>query len=90
MNRRGIVTRYTFIALLASFVLLGGFGPPAFAQNVVEAASIVEKRLAADPAAVYPFMDDGTRDRYRSAVERLAQRAGVSESEVCEAALVRL
>src|SRR5690606_28347700 len=53
----------------------------------VEEASIVEKRLAMDPAGIYTLMDDGTRDRYRSAVERLAARTGVSESQVCDAAL---
>ncbi|HET8986151.1 MAG TPA: glycosyltransferase family 2 protein, partial [Trueperaceae bacterium] len=53
----------------------------------VEATSVVEERLGADPAGVYAAMDDGTRDRYRGAVERLARRAGVSESTVCDAVI---
>lgn len=53
----------------------------------VEAHSAVEARLRQDPHGTYPRMDFATRDRYRHAVERLAQRAGLDEIAVAEAVL---
>lgn len=56
-------------------------------RDFVEDNSIVEKTLRTDPACVYPQMDFDTRDRYRHAVERLAQRSALSEAEVAQKAI---
>lgn len=49
--------------------------------------SRVEAILSRDPSEVYAKMDDASRDRCRHAVEKLARRSGISESQVAEAAL---
>jgi cyclic beta-1,2-glucan synthetase len=52
-----------------------------------EQVSHVEVILRDDPAGVYPAMDFETRDRYRNAIEEIADGARASETEVAEAAL---
>jgi len=52
-----------------------------------EQASHVETILRDDPAGVYSAMDFDTRDRYRNAVEDIADGAPATEWEVAEAAL---
>ncbi|TCP03443.1 cellobiose phosphorylase [Rubrivivax gelatinosus] len=56
-------------------------------RDFVEAQSVVERTLHADPPGVYRRMDFATRDRYRHAVERIARHAPASEQQVAEAAL---
>ena len=56
-------------------------------REFVEAMSVVEQRLALDPAGVYPAMDFATRDRYRHVVEQIARRSSLSEDEVAGAAV---
>jgi cyclic beta-1,2-glucan synthetase len=53
----------------------------------VEAVSRVEALLRTDPAGVYPAMDFDTRDRYRRAVEEIADGARAPEWEIAAAAL---
>jgi cyclic beta-1,2-glucan synthetase len=52
-----------------------------------ERVSVVERMLREDPAGAYAQMDFPTRDRYRNAVEQLAKRARLSESEVAATAI---
>ncbi len=52
-------------------------------SGFVEQVSAVEEILRRDPAGVYPRMDFASRDRYRHAVEDLAERTG--EAQVCVA-----
>ncbi|HXV64107.1 MAG TPA: glucoamylase family protein, partial [Vicinamibacteria bacterium] len=47
-----------------------------------EAVSLVEQVLERDPAGVYGSMDFLSRDRYRQAVERLAERTGEAQLRV--------
>lgn len=56
-------------------------------EELFDRVSPVERVLARDPAGVYPRMDFSTRDRYRRAVEKLADWSGRSEPTVAEAAL---
>ncbi len=56
-------------------------------REFVEAHSVVEQTLHADPAGVYSRMDFATRDRYRHAVERLSKRSPLSEPEVATRAV---
>lgn len=56
-------------------------------KDIFDAASRVEQRLAEDPAGIYPVMDFETRDRYRRAVERLAERSTHNEASVAQAAV---
>ncbi len=51
-------------------------------RDFVEAMSVVEHALLADPAGVYPAMDFATRDEYRHAIEQIAKRGRLSEEEV--------
>ena len=53
----------------------------------VETMSAVHQRLLADPAGAYATMDFGTRNRYRSVIERIARRSERSEIEVADAAV---
>ena len=55
--------------------------------DTVEATSRVEAVLREDPAGIYPAMDFNTRDTYRHAVEDLARRSGLEESEVARRAV---
>ena len=52
-----------------------------------EQVSRVEEILRADPAGVYPAMDFDTRDRYRRAVEEIADGTEASEWDVSETVL---
>ncbi len=56
-------------------------------REFVEAMSVVEQALRADPAAVYGGMDFPTRDRYRHAVEALARHSRLSEADVAHRAV---
>ena len=56
-------------------------------RGVVEALSVVDTILRADPADVFAKMDFRTRDRYRGAVERIANRTGQPEDRVAVKAL---
>ena len=51
-------------------------------REFVETMSVVESSLRADPGGTYGRMDFATRDRYRHAVERIARRGKLDESEV--------
>ncbi len=53
----------------------------------VEAMSLVEEALRADPPGAYRRMDFATRDRYRHVVARLAKHSPMSESAVAQAAI---
>ncbi len=55
---------------------------------VFEDISLVERELRRDPAGVYPRMDFDTRNRYRSVVESMALRSGMSELDVAQRAIV--
>ncbi|MFG5383624.1 GH36-type glycosyl hydrolase domain-containing protein [Yoonia sp. R2-816] len=55
--------------------------------DFVDLASRIEAILASDPAGVYADMTFETRDRYRSAVERLARRCDFSEVAVAHKAV---
>lgn len=59
----------------------GNFG------TLLESSSPVERTLRADPAEIYPRMDEGTRARYRRQVCLLADRYGLEEKEAAEKAL---
>lgn len=54
-------------------------------REFFEECSLVEHVLREDPSGVYPRMDFVSRDRYRHAVEGLAERCPYSEIEVAEA-----
>ncbi|HEV8269063.1 MAG TPA: carbohydrate-binding protein, partial [Thermoanaerobaculia bacterium] len=51
-------------------------------SRYVERVSLVEQILRRDPAAVYPRMDFQSRDRYRQAVEELAEPTGEAQVRV--------
>ena len=51
-------------------------------SRYVERVSLVEQILRRDPAAVYPRMDFQSRDRYRHAVEELAEPTGEAQVRV--------
>ena len=56
-------------------------------RRFVEEMSVVERRLAEDPADVYRAMDFATRDRYRHAVEEIAKGSALEEEAVAGAAV---
>ncbi len=56
-------------------------------REFVEAMSEVEHKLREDPHGLYARMDFATRDRYRHAVESIAKRSELSESEVARKAI---
>ncbi|MDE8653686.1 GH36-type glycosyl hydrolase domain-containing protein [Novosphingobium album (ex Liu et al. 2023)] len=56
-------------------------------KDVFDASSHVERSLRRDPAGTYPAMDFDTRDAYRRAVERLAERSAASEVLVAQSAV---
>ncbi len=58
-------------------------------KDFFDRASRVESILQRDPAMVYARMDFDTRDRYRRAVEELADGSGRPEWEVAETILSR-
>ena len=51
-------------------------------SRFVESVSLVEEILRRDPAGVYPRMDFASRDRYRHAVEDLAEPTGEAQVRV--------
>ncbi|MGD8309033.1 MAG: cyclic beta 1-2 glucan synthetase, partial [Chromatiales bacterium] len=56
-------------------------------RDFVEAVSLVEQTLRADPGGAYAGMDFATRDRYRHVVEKVAKASVVSETGVARRAL---
>ncbi len=56
-------------------------------REFVESMSVVEGILREDPAGVHARMDFGSRDDYRHAVERLARKSGLAESEIARRAV---
>ncbi len=56
-------------------------------RDFVEAMSLVEQTLRADPAAAYAGMDFASRDSYRHAVETIAKASGCSEHAVASQAV---
>lgn len=56
-------------------------------KEFVEQASVVERELRRDPSGIYPQMDFVTRDRYRHAVESVAQSALRHEHELAALAV---
>jgi len=56
-------------------------------KQVFDSASLVERKLSEDPCGVYSFMDFETRDGYRKAVERLAERCDLGEIAVADHAV---
>ncbi len=56
-------------------------------RTLFEALNGVDAVLAQDPAAIYTQMDFATRDRYRHAVEEIAQRSTGDEIQIARAAL---
>jgi cyclic beta-1,2-glucan synthetase len=53
-------------------------------RELFENVSETNRILLGDPSGAFPAMDFATRDRYRHAVERIAKRSKLSESEVAE------
>jgi cyclic beta-1,2-glucan synthetase len=51
-------------------------------NSYFERVSLVEQVLTRDPAGVYAKMDFGSRDRYRHAVEELAERTGEGQVNI--------
>jgi len=56
-------------------------------QEFVEAQSVVEQTLRADPAKIYAQMDFTTRDFYRHNIERIARHSKKTEFEVATLAI---
>ncbi|MBN1473358.1 MAG: hypothetical protein JW914_01970 [Syntrophaceae bacterium] len=56
-------------------------------HEFVETMSVVEQTLREDPCDVYIKMDFTTRDRYRHAVEKIAKKSRLSESDVARLAI---
>ncbi|MBA3486244.1 MAG: cyclic beta 1-2 glucan synthetase, partial [Lysobacter sp.] len=56
-------------------------------RKFVEAMSVVDRSLRADPPGIYALMDFATRDRYRHMVEQIARRGELLEAVVADKAL---
>ncbi len=56
-------------------------------EEFFERVSLVDTILGGDPARAYGQMDFETRDRYRSAVEEIAEWGGAGETEVAQSAI---
>jgi cyclic beta-1,2-glucan synthetase len=56
-------------------------------RDFFEDCSLVEHVLQEDPSGIYPRMDFASRDRYRHAIEGLAERCPHGEIEVAEAVM---
>jgi len=56
-------------------------------KQFVEALSLVDTTLRADPGGYYAQMDFATRDRYRHAVEAMARHSELAEAEVAQLAV---
>ncbi|WP_372635142.1 GH36-type glycosyl hydrolase domain-containing protein [Fodinibius sp.] len=57
-------------------------------QDFVEECSIVDQILRLDPMETFTDMDSGTKNQYRSTVERLARHSEYTEKQVAEEVLV--
>ncbi|WP_265786665.1 GH36-type glycosyl hydrolase domain-containing protein [Fodinibius salicampi] len=57
-------------------------------QEFVEECSIVDQILHLDPMEIFTDMDSGTKNKYRSTVERLASHSEYTEKQVAEEVLV--
>ncbi len=68
---------------VTSLRLLSAIDWPVF----YEATSLVTERLRRDPAGVFDLQDFATRDRYRQAIEMLAQGSELDELGVCDQVL---
>ena len=68
---------------ISALVAVSNIAWPRFFEQV----SQVEALLRGDPSSVYAAMDFDTRDRYRHAIEDIAERAPVLEWEVAAAAV---
>ena len=68
---------------ISALVAISTIAWPRFFEQV----SQVEALLRNDPAGVYEAMDFATRDRYRHAVEDIAERAPITETAVAAAAV---
>lgn len=55
--------------------------------DLLESTSLVEQLLLLDPSQVYQQMTDSSRGTYRSQVERIARKTGLSEITVARTAL---
>jgi cellobiose phosphorylase len=56
-------------------------------NDYVESVSVIEQILRRDPAGVYARMDFASRDRYRHAVELLAESTGEAQVRVAQRAV---
>jgi len=56
-------------------------------REFVEQLSATDRTLRGDPSGVYARMDFATRDRYRHAVEKIAKRGTLAETEVARTAI---
>ena len=56
-------------------------------SEFVEAMSVVEQTLRADPNGAYAKMDFASRDRYRHVIEKIAKESRLSEGEVAKRAI---
>ena len=56
-------------------------------REFVETMSVTEQTLRTDPAGIYSKMDFFTRDSYRHAVEKIAKKWHVQETEVASIAI---
>ena len=77
-GRHQAVEQASMANLITSLRLISSFDWSEFFESV----SLVEQVLQRDPAGVYARMDFRTRDRYRHAVEELAEPSGEGELRV--------
>ncbi len=77
-GRHQAVEQASMANLIGSLRLISSFDWSEFFESV----SLVEQVLQRDPAGVYARMDFRTRDRYRHAVEELAETSGEAELRV--------
>ncbi len=56
-------------------------------RRIFEQVSRVERLLRLDPSGTYAEMDFETRDRYRRAIEEIAQGSGRTEEQIAQSAL---
>src|SRR4029079_16257798 len=77
-GRHQAAEQATMANLINSLRLIESFDWSEFFDSV----SLVEQVLQRDPAAVYPRMDFRSRDRYRHAVEELAEPTGEDQLRV--------
>ena len=56
-------------------------------SKLIDSIDLTEAILSHDPAGVYPFMDERTRDMYRRRVTELADERGTDEQKLARAVL---